>query len=689
MMTLDMLASRSSRLLLALFASTAPMRLAAQDPVANDTIRALPVQGVTVTVLRTPIPLWRSPYAVSVVDNSATAASAPGLGLDEALRAVPGVQIDNRYNYALGERISIRGFGARAQFGVRGVRVIADGVPATFPDGQTSLSHLDLGFLERVEVVRGPASALYGGSSGGVLQLETAVPAPGERIREAGLTAGSHELLRAHAAVGAGTGDGSWLVRLSHQGYGGARDYSEARNLRFHAAGRASTPLGDLSLSATAVDYDADNPGSLSTTLLAEDRTQAFANNVRQRTGESGRQGQLGASLRRLAGPGELELSAWAIDRSVLNPIPASIIDLQRRVFGGRTVYRTALPAGSVAIGAEAATQRDQRVNFDNDEGRTGSTTLDQDETVDDLALFAQATVNPIEALTLLGGLRYDWYRFAAEDELISAADPDDSGSLRMSQASPSLGAALRIAAELNLYANVATAFETPTTSELANRPSGAGGFNPDLRPQETLSYEAGLKGSRGARASWELAAYSAEVTNALIPFEVEGAPDRQFFRNAGSARHRGVEAGLVVRPAPWLEMRAAYTLTDARFADYTVDGVDFEDNRIPGIAPHRVEATGSLSLPGGGFLALDARHSSRTPVDDANETHSPSYFVADLRGGLRGLRVGGVEAEPVIGVGNVTGEEYNSSVVVNAFGGRYFEPAPGRTLHASLRVRF
>src|SRR5690606_13482707 len=134
------------------------------------------------------------------------------------------------------------------------------------------------------------------------------------------------------------------------------------------------------------------------------------------------------------------------------------------------------------------------------------------------------------------------------------------------------------------------TAFETPTTTELANRPSGAGGFNPDLRPQETLSFEAGAKGMQSEQVAWEVAIYSAEIDDALIPFEVEGAPDRQFFRNAGSARHRGVEAGLSLTPLEWLSLRTAYTLTDARFSDYAVDGDVFDDNRIPGIAPHRVE---------------------------------------------------------------------------------------------------
>lgn len=678
---------RLSRLALFLLLGTIGRPLAAQTPAPADTTDPVALQGVTVTILRNPLPLAKIPYAVSVAQGPDLASAHPGLALDEALRAIPGVQVDNRYNYALGERISIRGFGARAQFGIRGIRVLVDGVPATFPDGQTSLSHLDLGFLSRAEVIRGPASSLYGGSSGGVLQLETLEPSPGEEIREAGVTGGSNDLLRVQTAVGAGTDGGSYLFRVSHQGYGGERAHSTARNLRMNASGRYTSRLGDLRVSASAVDYDAENPGSLSEALLAEDRTQAYANNVAQRTGEEGRQVQIAATLRRRSGAGELELAGYAISREVLNPIPATVIDLDRAVGGARAVYRTSGARVDFAVGAEGAVQRDDRQNRVNDGGTAGALTLDQDESVDDIALFGQARLTPVERLSLLAGLRYDWYRFSADDGLVEEGNPDDSGRIRMAQASPSVGISLELDPKLNVYANVATAFETPTTTELANRPDGSGGFNPDLRPQETLSLEAGLKGSLGAFAFYELAAYTADITNALIPFEVEGMTDRQFFRNAGSARHRGVELGARLRPAPWLTARGAYTYTDARFLSFETSSGPRDGNRIPGIAPHRADLAVDLS-EGLGFVGVDVRHASRMTVDDANSAHSAPYVVTDIRAGARDVAIGALEVEPVIGLTNLFGVEYNSSVVVNAFGRRYFEPAPGRALYATLRVR-
>ena len=658
-----------------------------QEPTPTDTVAPLPLEGVTVSVLRTPISLARAPFSVSVVETDDPIGSRPGLALDEVLRALPGIQIDNRYNQALGERISIRGSGARAQFGVRGVRILVDGVPATFPDGQSSLSHLDPTLVSRVELIRGPASALYGGGSGGVLQLETALPEVGERLQEAGAMAGSHGLVRGRVAVGAADEGHAYVVRLAYQGYEGARDFSEARNVRFGYRSRHLLPIGLLDVSASAVDYDADNPGSLSEALLADDRRQAFANNVRQGTGEEGRQAQIGAQLRTELGGGEASISAYGIIREILNPIPASVIDLGRRVAGVRAAYRIQRDVGTLAFGGEAAFQRDDRRNYSNEGGRRAALTLDQDESVDDLAVFAQAALRPLEPLTLFGGLRYDHYRFSADDHF-TRGDPDDSGRVTMASASPSLGISLRLAPPANLYANVSTAFETPTTTELANRPDGAGGFNPDLEPQETLAFEGGVKGDFGAVAGYELALFTADVSDALIPFEVESSPDRQFFRNAGSARHRGVELGASARPLEWLSGRLAYTYIDATFTDYVVEGESFDGNRIPGIAPHRLEAVLGFES-GGRYAALEGRRVSSMPVDDAGEAESPAYTVFDARFGLSALQVGRSVLEPSVGLQNLLNERYNGSVVVNAFGRRYFEPAPGRTFHVALTVRF
>ncbi|HYW12628.1 MAG TPA: TonB-dependent receptor [Longimicrobium sp.] len=644
----------------------------------------------TVSVLGAPVPALRAPFGVSVVREAEIRQARPGLGLSEVLAAVPGVQVDNRFNYALGERISVRGFGARAQFGVRGVRVLVDGVPATLPDGQTTLNHVDPSALGRAEIIRGPASALYGNASGGVIHLSTP-PAPGAPIAsEHRVVAGAHGLLRAESSIGGRAGAASYRVFASRLGYEGYRAHASAENLNAGGSLHLARGADELRLSFTAVRYDALNPGSLSDSLLRADRSAAFARNVAQRTGEEGRQAQAGMGWRRRMGPGALEVSAHGLMRSIDNPIPNAVIDLDRRVGGLRAAWQADAGALRWTAGAEVEAQRDDRLNFANDAGARGTRTLDQAEGVTSVSAFAQATAALPGRLEAMGALRYDRFRFAVRDRLASATNPDDSGARTMDRWSPALGLSWAAAPAVSLYANVATAFETPTTTELANRPTGAGGFNPGLQPQRTVSIEAGAKARLAPWAWVEAAAYRARIRDALIPFEVAGAAGRVFYRNAGSARHRGVEAAAVLTPRPAWTARAAYTWTDARFGRYVVGDEDRAGNRVPGVSPHRLDVS-LLAMPARGpFAGLDLRHVSRTPVadDDAEgRFDSPAYTLVDLRGGWEGMRMGRAAFSPFVGIGNLLDRRYNTSVVINAFGARYYEPGPGRTLYAGMRL--
>ena len=669
--------------------AAAPLR--AQDEPARDTAsRRYGIDTLAVRVLRTPVVQLRAPFAVSVAGGEAQRRAKPGLALNEPLAGLPGVQVENRFNYALGERIAVRGFGARAQFGVRGVRVLLDGLPATLPDGQTNLNHVDVGSVARAEVIRGPASALYGNASGGVIRLSTTPAPPVPLGSEHRVTGGAHGLLRLQSSAAGTLGAFDYRASVTRLSYDGYRRHQEARNtlaglnLGFRRGADA------LRLALTAVRYDAQNPGALTDSLLRADRTQALANNVTQQAGESGRQGQLGLTWEHALGAGALEVTAYGLLRSIDNPIPVRYIDLSRTTGGARAVLSGA--AGPVlrwTAGTEWEAQRDHRLNFENNQGSRGALLLDQRERVTSAAGFAQFSASA-GAVDVLGALRYDRFRFGVDDALVAAGDPDDSGSRTMDAWSPMLGVSVSAAPWLAVCANVAPAFQTPTTTELANRPDGAGGFNPQLRPERTRSYEAGAKARRGS--AWaEVAVYRARVRDALVPFEVEGAPGRQFYRNAGDAVHRGFEASAGVRPLAALQLRAAYTHTDARFGNYVLAGTDLRGNRVPGIAPHRVEASAYWSRGTGPFAGVDVRHASRVPVADVDASGafaSPAYTTVDLRGGWAELRAGAVRVSPVIGLTNLFDAEYNTSVVINAVRGRYYEPGPGRSLHVGLEAK-
>lgn len=666
---------------------------AASQEAERDTTEVIPLRGVSVTVLRTPLEISRAPYAVTIKASDNITRAKPEIGLDEAFRGVTGVQVDNRFNYALGERISIRGFGARSQFGVRGIRVLVDGIPATFPDGQTSLSHVDLGLLDRTEVIRGPASALYGNTAGGVLQLETESPPLVGSSQDVGLIVGDHGLLKLSGGATGRSGSLGYLLNISRLEYGGFREFSSAENLRLNAKLRWSGNASELQITGSAVGYDARNPGSLSAELLAEDRFQAYSFNRAQQTGEEGRQGQLGALWRRTMGAGEIELAAYGISRRVTNPIPTTIIELDRSVGGLRALFRsnTSSPAALRWTGGiDADIQLDHRQNYGNTRGERAHLTLDQSERVLNLAGFGQAAAVVTERILFLAGLRYDLFRFSADDRFVAADNPDDSGERLMSSLSPSAGISFTFGQPLTLYSNVATAFETPTTTELTNRPSGAGGFNPDLEPQKALSIEFGGRGHLGGWLTYEAAVFRANVRNALISFQVPGAGGRDFFRNAGSTLHRGLELSATAATARGAHLQAAYSYIDARFDEYSSGGDVFDGNRVPGVSPHRLELIASYERPDVGFVAVESRYVAGMPVDDANAFSSPSYALIDVNAEAERVRLGGMDISPFVGVTNLFDRAYNTSVTVNAFGGRYYEPGPGRALYggATLRVR-
>lgn len=675
----------------ALQAYPAPHDTVSARTASPDTLTPIPLAPLTVTVLRSELDLRRVPAAVTVVDAAAAARYGPGLGLDDALRGIPGLQVDNRYNYSLGERISIRGFGARSQFGVRGIRVVVDGVPATLPDGQTALDHVDLSTVGRAEVLRGAASALYGNAAGGVIQLESA-PAPAMPFQqEVSTSAGSDGLLRIESRTGGTVGRLWYGIDGTRLTYGGYREYNAATNLYAGARIGYRGARDDLRLVARFVDLDAENPGALSESLQAEDRRQAFANNLAQRTGKTSQQFQLGGSWRRTLAQGELEVAVYSLTREIANPTPPQVIDLDRAATGARIVYQGATEIGARefgwTIGVEGDRQRDDRANHGNQQGSRGALTLDQLEWVTGLGAFGQLSAPLTDRLTTLAGLRYDGFRFRVRDRFTAPDGADYSGSRTMSALSPSFGVIYAPGAAASVYANIGTSFQTPTTTELANRPDGAGGFNPALQPERTRSLEAGLRGEIGA-ASYQLAVYRADTRNALIGFEVPAVPGRTFYRNAGSAVHRGVEAEAALHVVDDVVLRLSYAYTDARFGSYRPEGEVLDDKLVPGVTPHRAE--GSVAYRRAGtFVELWGRALSRIMADDRNTASAPGYAVAGVRAGTAGVVLRGVQIAPFAGIDNIFDRHYVAALAINAFGGRYFEPAPGRSFFAGARLGF
>lgn len=683
-----------------LIPSTLPGQ-AASDTTASDTVPEPRFEGETirVTVTRADRDAGRIPFAVSVVDAEEIQAGERHVSLQETLEAVPGVAVQNRRNHSLGDRVTIRGSGARAQFGVRGLRVLADGVPLTMPDGQSSLTNLDVSSVGRVEVIRGPASALYGNAAGGVIRFRTreADAAPLRAVPR--VTGGSHGYLATRLQASGhlrGPESTSYVLSASRTETDGFRHHARAEMYRGNLVVRS--PLGpDTRLQGVVNVYDrpfAENPSSLGREDARENPRKARSFIVQQGAGEEARQVQGGATLTHRLGPGaELEATAWTATREIWNPIPTRIIDLERRAGGLRVESRSRTRVAGLPVrltaGADAEVQSDERREVVNlgigetgDRTREGELLLDQRERVASLGTFAQLSVEPSSRWRITGALRHDAHDFDADDRFL--ADGDDSGSRYMGKWSPSLGVAYYPSPAVTLYANASTAFETPTASELSNRPSGGGGFNPGLGPQTLRTLETGLKGDAGS-VRWQLTGYLSEVDGALIPYE--GATGEVFYRNAGQVERKGIEASLTWRAARGLRARLGYTLQENTFVRFETPDGDYSGNAEPGVPDHRLFAGASYRAPFGLRAEADVRWVDDFPVNDANTASNWSYGVTDLRVLWEGRPWSGPLVRPFVGVDNVFDVRYNGSVVPNAFGDRFYEPAPGREVFGGLSV--
>lgn len=630
----------------------------------------------------------RAPQALSAVGKTRIQAGRPGITLAEALGDVPGILVLDRHNPALGTRIAMRGFGARAAFGVRGIRLVQDGIPLTMPDGQAALNNIDLTSAGRIDVLRGAASLQHGNAAGGAVLIRSETPAPGFGIEARALAggygrAGSDNFARFNANAGGGSEAWRYLVAASRLATDGFREYSrfEQNNLnaRLQHFGNGTRTAVTLNVADAPI---AQNPGSLPRDSAEQKPAMAWPRNVATGSREKSRQVQGGVVHVRDAGQGSAEVSAYALTRSLENPLPFAWIELDRAVFGARAAWD--LPILSFALTAEH--QDDARGEFANNQGVRGSQRRNQTDRTFVIAPSVRAQFAITDRLHASGGVRYDRASFKVEDRFFGDGR-DDSGQRTMAAFSPAAGITYRLAAGRTLFASVNTAFETPTTTELINAPPPAtSGFN-SLEPQRARSVEAGFRGRVGV-AQLDVAAYHMRITDAIVPFQVPAVEGRDFFRNAGRTRHRGVEASARALLNTWAAVTASYTWSDFVFVDDGNDAAANEGNALPGVPPHRFTLRPEFSARAV-VLEAEIEATSGYYADDANTDAAWNDGVVLLHLRARSSRpIGGSRLTPFVAIQNATDRRYNGSVVINAAGGRYFEPAPGRNFYAGLSVQ-
>ncbi|HUJ87552.1 MAG TPA: TonB-dependent receptor [Burkholderiales bacterium] len=652
--------------------------------------------AVTVTATRTERPSLEVPASIDQVYGDEIHFARPEVNLSESLGLVPGIVAQNRQNYAQDLQISSRGFGARATFGIRGLSLLVDGIPASMPDGQGEVSHVDLGSTDRIEVLRGPFAVMYGNASGGVINVFTR-DGSSEQGADARLEAGSFGMQRESIEAGARSGSMDWLASGAHFQTDGFRNHSEAQREQGNAKLRFGLG-GDTTFTLVANSFDSpgtQDPLGLTRAQVAADPSQAGTNAIAQDTRKSIRQNQAGGTLEHRFGDNTLSANFYSGQRNVnqfLALTTNGVVDLATAYSGGglRLTHDGALAGRplTLTLGGEYQSMDQRRKGFDNNSGVEGALRRDEDDTVSSSALYAQAEWRFAAKWIALGGVRANRVSFGSTDYYIVPGNPDDSGSRDFSATTPVLGILYRLAPATSLYANAGRGFETPTFAEMAYKSSGAPGLNFALDPAKSRHYETGIKTLVGSNLRLNAALYDVETEDEIVVDTNVGG--RSTYKNAGKTRRRGIELGAGATLPFGIEAALAWTVLDATILDsYTSSsGNVAAGNVLPGVP--RASLDGELRwrhVPSGFNAVLELQHRSRIAVNDRNSDFADGYTVANLALGFA-QRANGWQLSEFLRVDNLADRQYVGSVIVNASNTAYFEPAPGRNSTVGVQAR-
>jgi iron complex outermembrane receptor protein len=660
---------------------------------------------------------FETPYAIGVVDANELRSAGPMVNLSESLNRVPGLVVNLRNNYAQDLQISSRGFGARSTFGIRGLRLYTDGIPATMPDGQGQVSHFDIAGAQRIEVLRGPFSALYGANSGGVISLVSA--APQQNAYSIDGDVGSDGLWQARLGVESLL-PGGWNIRAlaSQFNTDGVRPHSGAQrtlgNVRLGWVGDQDV----VTLLLNSVNQPAQDPLGLTREQFDADPYQTTPQAILFDTRKTSGQTQGGVNWRhRFADAGALSESAltlYAGQRDVTqwqaippatqaNPRhPGGVIDFGRDYSGldARLIWRW--DHASLIGGVATERQTEARRGYENYTGSgtdqvlgvTGALRRQEANSVRTSDLYLQGEVELAPTVMATLGLRSGRLKVETKDQYLS--NGDDSGWLSYGYNTPVVALQWLPSPGLNLYVSAGQGFESPTLNELAYRPDGATGFNTTLQPQTSLQLELGAKWRDEAQGlAVEAALFRAETDDEIGVLTNAGG--RSTFQNVGSTRRSGAELGLRWQPQPAWRALLTMTYLDAVYQDNFLTCVAVPctrpDDRVTVPAGNQIAGTmaksGFASLAWRALanteLAFELRYQGSIPVNDRNSDFSPSATIAALRLS-HSLALGPGTLSVLARLDNLADRAYAGSVIVNETNGRYFETAAGRTALLALR---
>lgn len=643
------------------------------------------LESVTVTATR--IPTQSPTLAISTYKTEPVKLIQQQLSLQEYIQTVPGLFSLNANNYAQDLRISIRGFGARSAFGIRGIKLIVDGIPATTPDGQGQIDNLNLYAINNVEVIRGPAASRYGNASGGVISMTTDSEVKQNELN-GGVTFGSYNMQNYQLGVKYKKGYTQFIGQAVHTRIAGYRNNSGMKSTNLN--GRLSRELSNGALFTLLLNGTfsplADDPGGLTLDEVDEDRRMARDRNLQFDTGERVYHGKVGLTYNdqineRLAYDGYFLFSARSFD----GKLPFSdggIVDLRRNYYihGGSFTFNQIQTNGSnkIMAGYELGKQDDFRDRYFNVDGERARQVLNQGEYFSTVAAyvidewtFKQWVVNT--------GLRFDlnWLRLVNQNN-------GEEDNKTFPTLNPSIGLGYQLKNGHQGYANFSTSFETPVLSELtAGQLNGQ--FNENLEAQFAYNYEVGWKGLIGQSMQFDLALFHIDTNNDLVPFESEDQQGITQFKNAGKTRRQGLELALQYHLSPHLQLDGNYTFSQFKYRVFDTEEGSLAGNFLPGIPQHNANFFVRYLNTKGFNAQLHLRHTGDLYTSDDNEVKDQAYTLLNLNIGYTWKRQK-YTLIPYFGINNLLNTKYNDNIRINAFGRRYYEPGPEQNFFFGIR---
>ena len=690
------------------------MALHAQDTTEYQQLPVIKVQAV-----RTDSELLQTSASVQKIQAPKTQENT-NVNLSEVLQGVAGLQINNRENYAQDLQISMRGFGARSTFGVRGIRLYVDGIPATMPDGQGQSSNIDLDSLDNIEVLTGPFSAIYGNSSGGTILTQTK-EGQGKDSIQVGLNAGSHHKQQANIQLQGGSEQANqpaYVISSSYFDTDGFRDHSAAQKVLNNAKLTWNLEDGSkINWLMNRTKIEAEDPQGLTRAQWQANPKQVNDSSNTYDVRKSIDQTQTGLTWSKLLNDqNELYAVFYLGNRQVLQyqSIPRStqeanerhaggVIDFDRDYYGAdfRWTGKDLLPNTTFIAGLALDRMEEDRQGYENFDssgryGVKGALRRDEINTLWNLDPYLQASWQFLPQWHLDAGLRYSNVHYASDDYYIVGENGDDSGSTDYQKLLPSVALGWNVLPELYAYASYGKGFETPTFTEMAyNTDPALSGINFALKAASSDNYELGLK-SQNSFGLFTFAVFQTDTKNDIVS---AGTRDgRATYRNADKTTRQGLELSWQQQVWKELSLRSSFSYLDAEFDSNTPEIANPNNptkpyakainkgNKIPGIAQNQAFA-GLAWQPEQGFQAgLEAHYMDKIYVDDINSDTAPSYTVVAANVGYLWVNQDW-KINTYARVDNLFDRNYVGSVIVNDSNGRYFEPADGRNFSVGMSV--